>query len=572
EWVELYNPNPCASIDISNYVLGNYTGEGSAAVVIPQGTIVPALGFAIVRGSRADPVPTERLVANGGNVVEIEFNGTTATYCMSSPDGDARFWLPDGAGWLAIYDNSLQPQDAIAWGDMASLNSALCNPFSSMGTAPSSFSEISTDQRALMSVPTVEVGMSFRRIPDGDAWRINESSTPTYGNCNGTCVESHISSGPTLGSSTCTGTAKVTVSGGIEPYSYRWDDPLAQTTATATGLCAGTYTVTVTDATNQTNTIEYTIENYIPEVTHQQIDICSTDIPFNLLSLTDKAFPLGGNYAGNNIQDNILTSFDTNIVTATYTYAENGCENTTSFPIHIINLDEITITPDTHICQGESVLLSVDNFPPQATILWEGYDISNPSYVNQTVSPNNTETYSVRVELDQCSTVLETIITINENPMITAFVEDSQLAGAGEIVYTNGTPPYEFFLQDQNQYSPTGYFEGIGIGNHTIQIVDANMCKATFSFYLDIPIIPDLFFTPNGDGVNDVWTIKNINLISHSVYIYDRFSKLLYTAEDNFDGWDGTYQGNPLPNTDYWFLIKIKPINKQLTGHFTLKR
>jgi len=69
-----------------------------------------------------------------------------------------------------------------------------------------------------------------------------------------------------------------------------------------------------------------------------------------------------------------------------------------------------------------------------------------------------------------------------------------------------------------------------------------------------------------------VWTIKNIHLVSHSVYIYDRFGKLLYTYEDDFDGWDGTYQGNPLPNTDYWFLNKIKPINKQLTGHFTLKR
>lgn len=163
-------------------------------------------------------------------------------------------------------------------------------------------------------------------------------------------------------------------------------------------------------------------------------------------------------------------------------------------------------------------------------------------------------------------------LSVNENPIITGFVEDSQLAGAGQVVYTKGTSPYEFFLQDQNKYSYTGYFDGIEIGNHTVQVVDANMCKATFSFYLDISIIPDLFFTPNGDGVNDVWTIKNIHLVSHSVYIYDRFGKLLYTYEDDFDGWDGTYQGNPLPNTDYWFLIKIKPINKQLTGHFTLKR
>ena len=59
-------------------------------------------------------------------------------------------------------------------------------------------------------------------------------------------------------------------------------------------------------------------------------------------------------------------------------------------------------------------------------------------------------------------------MSVNENPIITGFVEDSQLAGAGEVVYTKGTSPYEFFLQDQNKYSHTGYFDGIEIGNHTV--------------------------------------------------------------------------------------------------------
>ncbi|HIA06359.1 MAG TPA: T9SS type A sorting domain-containing protein [Flavobacteriales bacterium] len=48
--------------------------------------------------------------------------------------------------------------------------------------------------------------------------------------------------------STCDGTATATVTGGTAPYTYVWDDPAAQSTTTATGLCAGTYTVTVFDA------------------------------------------------------------------------------------------------------------------------------------------------------------------------------------------------------------------------------------------------------------------------------------------------------------------------------------
>src|SRR5690606_373101 len=50
------------------------------------------------------------------------------------------------------------------------------------------------------------------------------------------------------------GSAIVTVSGGTAPYTYLWNDATAQTTATATGLQAGTYTVTVPDANNCTTT------------------------------------------------------------------------------------------------------------------------------------------------------------------------------------------------------------------------------------------------------------------------------------------------------------------------------
>src|SRR5690606_29356603 len=55
------------------------------------------------------------------------------------------------------------------------------------------------------------------------------------------------------------GSAMVTVSGGTAPYTYLWNDATAQTTATAAGLEAGTYTVTVTDANNCTTTETFTI-------------------------------------------------------------------------------------------------------------------------------------------------------------------------------------------------------------------------------------------------------------------------------------------------------------------------
>lgn len=84
------------------------------------------------------------------------------------------------------------------------------------------------------------------------------------------------------------------------------------------------------------------------------------------------------------------------------------------------------------------------------------------------------------------------------------------------------------------------------------------------------------FFTPNHDGVNDYWRIKWGDPNSFSeVYIFDRYGKLVKALVKYDDFWDGTYNGKPLPSTDYWFLTTFTDCNGnriQLKSHFSLKR
>ncbi|MFV8327232.1 T9SS type B sorting domain-containing protein [Flavobacterium sp. ZS1P14] len=78
------------------------------------------------------------------------------------------------------------------------------------------------------------------------------------------------------------------------------------------------------------------------------------------------------------------------------------------------------------------------------------------------------------------------------------------------------------------------------------------------------------FFTPNADGINDSWKITEITDPNYSIYIYNRYGKLLKTLGYN-EGWDGTLNEKPLPSTDYWFqIVFVNGTNK--TGHFSLKR
>ena len=78
------------------------------------------------------------------------------------------------------------------------------------------------------------------------------------------------------------------------------------------------------------------------------------------------------------------------------------------------------------------------------------------------------------------------------------------------------------------------------------------------------------FFTPNNDGINDIWKITEITNQNYSIYIYDRYGKLLKSLGYN-EGWDGSLNEKPLPSTDYWFqIIFANGTNKM--GHFSLKR
>jgi gliding motility-associated-like protein len=100
-------------------------------------------------------------------------------------------------------------------------------------------------------------------------------------------------------------------------------------------------------------------------------------------------------------------------------------------------------------------------------------------------------------------------------------------------------------------------------------------CDSVIVLHLEVFYCPDIeipvFFTPNSDLINDKWEIRNIDCYEHTVEIYDRFGKLLGRWVNSFTGWDGVYQGKPMPSTDYWYALTLGNGIRR-AGHFTLVR
>ncbi|MBE7660271.1 T9SS type B sorting domain-containing protein [Tenacibaculum finnmarkense] len=139
-----------------------------------------------------------------------------------------------------------------------------------------------------------------------------------------------------------------------------------------------------------------------------------------------------------------------------------------------------------------------------------------------------------------------------------------------------GLPPYNFTL-DGVDYGQDNEFTILQTKEYEIKVTDARGCEVILLVtgrYVSISVLN--LFTPDGDGINDFWYPLEVeNYHNIKVYIYDRYARKIQNYQGLTQGWDGTYQGKPLPAGDYWYTIYYNELSgeeKKLMGHFTLYR
>lgn len=195
----------------------------------------------------------------------------------------------------------------------------------------------------------------------------------------------------------------------------------------------------------------------------------------------------------------------------------------------------------------------------------------NPAIVDNILSGS----YEFTPDAGQCATNKFINVTINQYTLnsiegfVTNYFEENQIVtilatDAGNYLYQLDYGP----LQEEN------VFQNVSPGIHTIKVIDANGCSSPISDEILVVNYPK-FFTPNDDNYNDTWNIDGLSdqegcLIS----IFDRYGKLLKQISPKGKGWDGTYNGERMPGTDYWFTVEYteKGARKTFKSHFSLKR
>jgi large repetitive protein len=81
--------------------------------------------------------------------------------------------------------------------------------------------------------------------------------------------------------------------------------------------------------------------------------------------------------------------------------------------------------------------------------------------------------------------------------------------------------------------------------------------------------------SPNGDGMNDGWTILGIDLFnSNEVMVFNRWGNQVYHKKgyNNFSKWEGKFESTDLPDGTYFYIIDLGDGSEKLSGYLQISR
>lgn len=332
----------------------------------------------------------------------------------------------------------------------------------------------------------------------------------------------------------------------------------------------GTYSVTVTNGScSATDAITVAVlqgpQNNLAPVTS-----CA-DTPVTLdAGNAGSAFAWSTGATGQTIQ---VQATNTYSVTVT---SPQGCTATFSAAVQMVAPPVVELGMDTVLCEGQTLLLDAGN--PGSSYQWSNGSTARRIQVRQT------GTYSVTVSNSHCQR--SDAITVLFNPSPARMAQRQVFTCLDEaprhVILDAGNPGAQFRWDDgstQQTFRATAYgWVGVDITNtYGCALRDSVLV----SEYCTSAVYVPNSFTPNGDGLNDVFIPVGKNIATLHLMIFDRWGALIYETNDVNMGWDGTYRGQPVTNDMFMWRLTYRffedehgtlGMEQELMGHVQVIR
>ena len=269
-----------------------------------------------------------------------------------------------------------------------------------------------------------------------------------------------------------------------------------------------------------------------------------------------------------------------NITVIVYNPINPTCKITKTLPFIVNPVPVIELQTSTLVCSNDPTFFTLldagitnGTATSNYTYIWSKDGVVIPTATSYTLNVNAEGIYTAKVVNNLGCFRVRTITVIASDaahfnmPTIMDLSDNNTV-----IINVTGLGNYVFSLDSPNAYQTINIFTDVPPGVHTVYVKDLDGC-GTSSQIIEVIGIPK-FFTPNDDGFNDTWNVQGLTTTKNyntTIYIFDRYGKLLKELSPISKGWDGTFNGEPLPTDDYWYTIYFED-GRTSKGHFTLKR
>ena len=333
---------------------------------------------------------------------------------------------------------------------------------------------------------------------------------------------------------------------------------------------AGTYKDTLVNAAGCDSLLTLNLQITPVDTSKTLVTICQYQLPY---SWNNNSYAAAGTYTV------ILTT-------------QSGCDSAARL---ILNVKPMPATPsvssNSPLCSGETLSLTANSTPAGITYKWIGPNgfgslQQNPSIHNISISGGGT--YSAFAHLNGC-------ISQPGNAAVMVTATPIANAGANRIAYEGDTiqlspvitststlnykwTPSLFFITPDTVRNPQ--LLGVRTTTYYLTVSAANQCTSKAD-PVTITILPRKnpfnfpnVFSPNGDGINDKWELKQLSAyVNARVEIFDRAGTKVFSLSKGYNkAWDGTYNGKPVPAGTYYYIIEPNQNSTIIKGWVTIIR
>jgi gliding motility-associated-like protein len=348
--------------------------------------------------------------------------------------------------------------------------------------------------------------------------------------------------------SACSGSATLTVSGGQAPYAMPvWSN--GTTANQLSNLCAGNYSVNVTDANGCVGTQNFTINSgaTFTVSTSGNVSICAgetTTISASGATSYSWDNALG---AGNSFQVSPTATTTYNV-----TGTSNGCDATASLTVTVIPLPIVSAGNDQSICTGDQVTLLGSG---ASTYTWDNGAVNGQGFVpavGQTI-------YTVTGTTNGCSATDQITVNVSQNLIIDAGPDLQICSGESVVLTASGANQYQW---DNGITDGVAFVPVDGINTYIV-LGTSGSCFASdevmvtvedCGFEFEMPNV----FSPDGNLINDFCVpVKANNVAIQKFTVFNRWGNIVYESSNQAIIWDGKSSGIEVSEGVYFYVVKF---------------